>query len=60
MQFLFLANALFWASDDNLDLKCPANFGEKVVFGAGSQKKAKCCRALKVAKIKSDPNNYSI
>ena len=50
MQLLFFGNALFWASGDNLGLKCPANFCKGVAFTAGVQKKPKRCRALKLAK----------
>ena len=50
MQFPFFANTLFWASDDNLWLKHPANCCNRVAFAAGVQKKPKRCKALKVAK----------
>ena len=51
MQLLFFyANALFWASSDNLGLKHPANSCNRVSYAAGVQAKPKCCRALEVAK----------
>ena len=45
--FLFFANALFWASGDNLGLKFPANSCKRVAFTAGVQKKLKRSRTLK-------------
>ena len=50
MQLQFFVNALFWASGDNLDLKCPANSCKQVAFAAGVQGKPKRSRALKAAK----------
>ena len=46
----FFANALFWASGDNLSLKYPASSCKQVAFAAGVQGKPKHRRALKVAK----------
>ena len=43
----FFANALFWASGDNLGLKFPANSCKRVAFTAGVQKKLKRSRTLK-------------
>ena len=51
MQLPIFENALFWASGDNLGLKCPANSCKRVVFEAEVQGKPKRCRALKVAKV---------
>ena len=50
MQLPFFANALFWASGDNLGLERPANSCKQVAYVAGVQGKPKHCRALKVAK----------
>ena len=49
MQLLVFANALFWASGDNLGLKGPASSSKQLAFAAGVQGKLKLCRALKVA-----------
>ena len=35
MQFLFFANALFWASGDSMGLEHSANFCKQVAFAAG-------------------------
>ena len=48
--FRFFANALFWASTDNLGLKRPLIFYKWVAFAARVQEKQKRCRARKVAK----------
>ena len=48
--FRFLQNALFWAPDDNLGPKDPANSFKQVTFSAGFQGKPKHCRAIKVVK----------
>ena len=48
--YLGFANALFWASGDNLGLTCPANSCKQVASAAGDQGKPKHCRALKAAK----------
>ena len=48
--FFFFANALFWASGNNLGLKHPANSCNRFSYAAGVQVKPKCCRALEVAK----------
>ena len=45
-----LWKCLFWASGDNLGLKCPANSCKQVAYVAGVQENPKSCRALKVAK----------
>ena len=49
MHLSILANALFWASGENLDLMHPANSCNPVACAAGAQKQ-KHCKAIKVAK----------
>ena len=50
MQLWFFANAIFWASCNNLGLKRPANSRKPIAFGAGIKGKPKHCRALNAAK----------
>ena len=50
MSLPVFANALFWASGDNVGLNSPTNSCNRVALAAGVQKKPKRCRALKVTK----------
>ena len=54
---LFCANALIWASGDNLGPKHPANSCKWVAFAAAVQGKSKHCRALEVAR---GPDMFSL
>ena len=60
MQLQFFVNVLFWASGDNLDLKCPAILVSKLPLQLGFRGTQSALEHLKQPKdLRFDSNNHS-